>query len=141
MGEGAVVAHFRDPYPISNPLTACCGTTLAGVGSALTKKEYNFLIFFGELRQSCGDTARAFFRHCSQPPLTMSDRTTCAACGEPATKRCAQCRGETYCSRACQLRQWPQHKKLCLRRVAAEQYYRLQYDCPFTTGQKPETFF
>eukprot|EP01083_Nonionella_stella_P273011 926092_1 len=37
----------------------------------------------------------------------------CARCGEPAEKRCARCRLEWYCSRACQVGAWANHKRVC----------------------------
>ncbi|ORY37536.1 hypothetical protein LY90DRAFT_704619, partial [Neocallimastix californiae] len=37
----------------------------------------------------------------------------CAKCGKPADKRCSKCKNEWYCSRECQVRSWPAHKKIC----------------------------
>lgn len=38
----------------------------------------------------------------------------CALCGNLATKRCAKCQQEWYCSRECQVAAWKKyHKKLC----------------------------
>jgi predicted Zn-ribbon and HTH transcriptional regulator len=37
----------------------------------------------------------------------------CAECGAEATKRCARCKQEWYCSRKCQLDRWKKHKPLC----------------------------
>ncbi|OUM68035.1 hypothetical protein PIROE2DRAFT_4318 [Piromyces sp. E2] len=37
----------------------------------------------------------------------------CAKCGKPADKRCSKCKNEWYCSRECQVRSWPTHKKIC----------------------------
>lgn len=36
----------------------------------------------------------------------------CEVCGKKGSLRCSRCR-ETYCSRECQLKAWPGHKKLC----------------------------
>uniref|UniRef100_A0A7S3N1S5 MYND-type domain-containing protein n=1 Tax=Strombidium inclinatum TaxID=197538 RepID=A0A7S3N1S5_9SPIT len=41
------------------------------------------------------------------------DDPKCACCGDGATQRCSRCKGEWYCSRECQLKQWKQHKKMC----------------------------
>ncbi|KAI9179434.1 hypothetical protein H9P43_004756 [Blastocladiella emersonii ATCC 22665] len=37
----------------------------------------------------------------------------CARCGTVAEHRCSQCRAEWYCSRACQVKAWKQHKGMC----------------------------
>jgi MYND finger len=37
----------------------------------------------------------------------------CKACGKAGTKKCAKCREVSYCSRECQTRDWPSHKKSC----------------------------
>ncbi|XP_066255153.1 zinc finger MYND domain-containing protein 10 [Euwallacea similis] len=41
------------------------------------------------------------------------DRESCAQCGNGAIQRCSQCKGAWYCSRACQVAHWPEHKRCC----------------------------
>jgi len=42
---------------------------------------------------------------------------TCALCGEPANNKCSGCKSDTlsrqYCSKICQKKDWPTHKKAC----------------------------
>ncbi len=48
-----------------------------------------------------------------------SGGSTCASCGtappagNPPFQHCGKCRTVRYCSRACQLAHWPQHKPVC----------------------------
>jgi hypothetical protein len=47
----------------------------------------------------------------------------CSVCSKPTAslKVCSRCRGKQYCSRECQRRDWPDHKKACnVARVAAD---------------------
>ncbi|KAJ3373813.1 Zinc finger MYND domain-containing protein 10 [Allomyces arbusculus] len=37
----------------------------------------------------------------------------CAACGQSAEHRCAKCRSEWYCGRACQVKAWKAHRPVC----------------------------
>lgn len=37
----------------------------------------------------------------------------CAICGKESETRCSQCRCSWYCGRACQKKDWKQHKKTC----------------------------
>ncbi|KNE54250.1 hypothetical protein AMAG_00242 [Allomyces macrogynus ATCC 38327] len=37
----------------------------------------------------------------------------CATCGQSAEHRCAKCRSEWYCGRACQVKAWKAHKPVC----------------------------
>lgn len=42
----------------------------------------------------------------------------CEKCGKDADMKCTQC-GERYCSRECQRKAWPAHKKVCKKVVAS----------------------
>ena len=37
----------------------------------------------------------------------------CSVCGKESTSRCSKCKTVYYCSRECQLRDWPNHKQSC----------------------------
>lgn len=39
--------------------------------------------------------------------------TACTTCGLPTTMHCSRCRAEPYCSKACQVAAWPEHKLRC----------------------------
>ena len=41
------------------------------------------------------------------------DDPKCEECGAIATQRCSRCKMAWYCSRDCQLRNWPKHKQIC----------------------------
>nr|XP_045595821.1 zinc finger MYND domain-containing protein 10-like [Procambarus clarkii] len=43
----------------------------------------------------------------------LPDTPACASCGSPAGRRCSKCRAQWYCRRECQVKHWPDHKKLC----------------------------
>ncbi|CAH1958239.1 unnamed protein product [Acanthoscelides obtectus] len=45
--------------------------------------------------------------------LEVKDQATCAQCGKGAIQRCSKCKKSWYCSRACQVTHWPQHKEEC----------------------------
>nr|CAH7759453.1 unnamed protein product [Callosobruchus chinensis] len=45
--------------------------------------------------------------------LEVKDRATCAQCGKGAIQRCSKCKKSWYCSRACQVTHWPQHREEC----------------------------
>ncbi|KAH8239290.1 hypothetical protein KR032_002867 [Drosophila birchii] len=44
------------------------------------------------------------------------DHNSCATCQAKAKKKCANCKQIYYCSRDCQLKDWPQHKTTCLQK-------------------------
>jgi hypothetical protein len=51
----------------------------------------------------------------------VASSSACAACGVPrATKRCSRCAREHYCSKDCQARAWPSHKRVCMAGSARE---------------------
>jgi len=58
-------------------------------------------------------------------PLTPLDKDVrlgpkCAGCGKRGTlKACSRCKGRKYCSRECQLKDWPTHKAACKAAAAA----------------------
>lgn len=65
-------------------------------------------------------------RPCCSPPSDHSccygsGRLACDGRGNPsfALRRCTQCRAKAYCSRECQRRAWPQHKRECRALAAA----------------------
>ncbi|XP_058834470.1 zinc finger MYND domain-containing protein 10 homolog [Topomyia yanbarensis] len=39
--------------------------------------------------------------------------TYCSTCKKTAEKKCSKCESVFYCSRDCQVKDWPQHKELC----------------------------
>ncbi|XP_059800385.1 zinc finger MYND domain-containing protein 10 isoform X2 [Hypanus sabinus] len=43
----------------------------------------------------------------------IPDHPKCGFCGAEAAKRCSRCQVERYCSRECQVKHWPKHKKAC----------------------------
>jgi len=43
----------------------------------------------------------------------MSEVSGCGVCGEPSSLRCSRCKGARYCSRACQVADFPSHKRAC----------------------------
>jgi len=50
----------------------------------------------------------------SKPALSVTfERHVCYKCGGPPTKKCSKCQIAKYCSRECQLANWPDHKELC----------------------------
>lgn len=50
-------------------------------------------------------------------PLTRPEnseiRNRCVYCENAASNVCGRCRSARYCSRACQTKDWPQHKAMC----------------------------
>ena len=46
-------------------------------------------------------------------PENREIRNRCVYCNDAATNTCARCQNARYCSRACQAKDWPQHKALC----------------------------
>jgi hypothetical protein len=59
---------------------------------------------------------------CMEPPAgECGGQTACAACGAASTadgkalKMCSACRGVSYCSGACQKRDWSKHRVACRR--------------------------
>ncbi|PRW56448.1 zinc finger (MYND)-8 [Chlorella sorokiniana] len=50
-----------------------------------------------------------------QQQASMEARYACSGCGTQALglRRCARCKQAACCSRECQVRHWPQHKREC----------------------------
>lgn len=40
--------------------------------------------------------------------------SSCNNCNTPANSKCAKCMYTTYCSRQCQINDWPKHKSVCI---------------------------
>ncbi|XP_055904700.1 zinc finger MYND domain-containing protein 10 homolog [Eupeodes corollae] len=51
-----------------------------------------------------------------ESPLAVEkkDQTNCGVCKKVAEKKCSKCKTIYYCSRQCQLDDWPNHKKQCI---------------------------
>ncbi|CAN9347424.1 unnamed protein product [Alternaria sp. RS040] len=51
------------------------------------------------------------------PNMEPGVQAACVVCGEPARNRCSACNMDTsprrYCGKACQVKDWPTHKKAC----------------------------
>ena len=45
--------------------------------------------------------------------VPVSVEFDCSVCGEPGTLTCSSCKSIKYCSRQCQVTQWPNHKEIC----------------------------
>ncbi|XP_019768921.2 zinc finger MYND domain-containing protein 10 isoform X1 [Dendroctonus ponderosae] len=43
----------------------------------------------------------------------VKDAASCKQCGNSAIQRCSRCKTAWYCSRACQVADWPKHKENC----------------------------
>jgi hypothetical protein len=43
----------------------------------------------------------------------MNSISQCGLCGNTASDRCAKCSSVVYCSRQCQVDDWPKHKQVC----------------------------
>ncbi|CEM05152.1 unnamed protein product [Vitrella brassicaformis CCMP3155] len=44
---------------------------------------------------------------------TLPDTAPCVVCGQPADDVCSTCKTTFYCSPECQMKDWPNHKKIC----------------------------
>lgn len=65
-------------------------------------------------------------------------------CGKPAHKLCGGCEVVRYCSRECQVLDWPQHKKICKARpiydlVSRDYLMRILNDPEFRHKQYPKS--
>ncbi|XP_034943955.1 zinc finger MYND domain-containing protein 10 [Chelonus insularis] len=45
--------------------------------------------------------------------IIFEEKDKCALCKEVASKRCSKCKSVWYCGRACQVKDWNTHKKIC----------------------------
>ena len=59
-------------------------------------------------------------------------RFQCKVCNKTSTNNCAKCHSVQYCSKQCQLADWPNHKRLC--RDIKSGRVPIHYRYPATTG-------
>ncbi|PVH95472.1 hypothetical protein DM02DRAFT_690044 [Periconia macrospinosa] len=45
--------------------------------------------------------------------MLLDEHTKCSACGEAASNKCTACQTHVYCGKDCQIKDWPEHKKIC----------------------------
>lgn len=55
---------------------------------------------------------KQLFTH-SMASKSSSKKRPCLSCGKLCTARCAQCKAVNFCSRACQVKCWPEHRATC----------------------------
>lgn len=53
-----------------------------------------------------------YFYMVTEKPI-KSIKNICKSCDKPCTNKCKQCKCVYYCSRDCQVEDWPNHKKFC----------------------------
>jgi hypothetical protein len=76
-----------------------------------------------------GGTKKAFVEGCGVMRVNAATRqsiaTACRACGETGAKmpKCSRCETVSYCSKECQARDWPTHKKMCKQMKANNEAY------------------
>lgn len=89
------------------------------IPEAYHRTMYVFACKDGRCHQYQSRDCYRVFRSQTQEDVDENDirGTVCHVCGLLGNKRCAKCHRASYCSRAHQIHDWPQHKNACLQSV------------------------
>ncbi|KAG2393367.1 hypothetical protein C9374_006898 [Naegleria lovaniensis] len=74
-------------------------------------------ILVGITDEQIEQAEKAAHQNVSSSNTNASESNTCNTCGKPATSKCSQCKSVFYCSVECQKKNWPEHKKTCVKKV------------------------